>query len=100
MTVDPDFIRKMAQVLTGHHGTEALNRFAKQLVVGACKDRGFWDKSNDSMQEVYERPYVVLGHFNVLTRFSFISETGAYLWDFGSGVSEGQKLSGYASSKG
>jgi len=97
---DPDVIRNIAKVLTGHSGTESLNRFAKQLVCGACKAKGFWDHSNDQMQAVYEREWVMLGTFNVLTRFSFKSSSGSFSWDFGGGVSEGVALSGFASKRG
>jgi hypothetical protein len=97
---NPDLVRKVAQLLTGHKGSEALNRFAAQLVIGAARDKGFVDKQNENMVEVYKLPFVRLGHFNVLTRFSFESDAGRYTWDFASGVTEGQKLSGYASSKG
>jgi len=90
----------MAQFLTGHKGPESLNRFAKQLVVGAVRDKGFEDHQNDDLKSVYECPWVRLGHFNVLTRFSFLQGHGTFVWDFAGGVTEGQKLGGFASSKG
>jgi len=96
----PDLVRKLAMFLTGHKGNEALNRLAKQLVIGAVKDKGFTDHQNDNLPEVYERPYVVLGHFNVLTRFSIASDAGRFSWDFASGISDGQRLAGFASAKG
>jgi hypothetical protein len=99
-TWNPDLVRKMAMTLTGHKGPESLNRFAKQLIIGAVKDKGFWDKSNDLMTEVYERPFVVLGSFNALSRFSFLNDRGSYVWDFAGGVEVGQKLSGFASNTG
>jgi hypothetical protein len=98
--IQQSMIKNVAKVLTGHSGNEALNRFAKQLVCGACKAKGFWDHSNDSLQDVYERDWVMLGTFNVLTRFSFKNEAGSYSWDFGGGVVEGKALSGFASKKG
>jgi hypothetical protein len=98
-TWNPDLIRKVAQTLTGHKGSEALNRFAKQLVIGSCIDKGFVSKENENLREVYELPFVRLGTFNVLTRFSFLSN-GSYTWDFAGGITEGQKLSGFASDKG
>src|SRR5437870_10939495 len=100
MTWSPDLVRQIAQLLTGHRGSEAFNRFAKQLVIGDAKGKGFIDQRNSHMEAVYEREYVILGHFNIITRFSFATESGRFVWDFGSGVSEGQKLSGHASSKG
>jgi hypothetical protein len=99
-TKTSDAIKFLAKVLTGHQGSEALNRLAKQLVCGAAKSKGFWDHSNDSLQDVYDRDWVVLGSFNVLTRFSFPTGYGSFSWDFAGGVSEGKALSGYASSKG
>lgn len=96
----PEFVQLIAERITGCKGSIALNRFAKSLVIGAAKEKGFEDKQNDSLSAVYERPYVVLGYFNVLTRFAAISDSGRFKWDFASGVTEGKKLSGYASSKG
>lgn len=98
--VTPDLIRRMARLLTGHEGSESLNRFARQLVIGAARLKGFEDAQNRDLRAVYDRPHVLLGHFAVLTRFSFVSEAGKYIWDFASGVSEGQKLDGVASSRG
>jgi hypothetical protein len=95
-----ELVRKMAIVLTGHHGAESLNRFAKQLVIGAARDKGFEDRQNNDLKAVYELPWVRLGHFNLLTRFSFMGPGGSFVWDFGGGVTEGQKLGGFASSKG
>jgi len=98
--IKPDLIRRIAQTLTNHQGSEALNRLAKQLVVGSARLKGFVDHQNDNMQEVYDTPWVRLGYFNVLTRFSFANAAGTYTWDFASGVTEGQKLDGFASTKG
>jgi hypothetical protein len=95
----PDLLRRMAQLLTGHKGSEALNRFGKLLVVGAARNKGFEDKQNDNVRDLFDHPWVRLGHFSLLTRFSF-KEGKRYQWDFASGVSEGQHLDGFASSKG
>lgn len=96
----PELVKKMAMVLTGHKGNESLQRFAKQLVIGACVDKGFTSKENENMQEVYELPWVRLGHFNSLVRFCFQNEHRSYSWDFAGGIAEGSKLSGYASNRG
>jgi hypothetical protein len=98
--VNQELVRRMAKFLTGHKGTESLNRFAKQLVIGAVRDKGFEDRQNENLKDVYECPWVRLGHFNVLTRFAFMQAGGLFVWDFGGGVSEGQKLGGFASSRG
>lgn len=96
----PELVKKLAVVLTGHQGSESLGRLAKQLVIGSAASKGFRDKQNDNLPEVYERPYVILGYFNALTRFSIESDAGRFKWDFAGGISDGQKLSGYASAKG
>jgi hypothetical protein len=96
----PDGLKRLAVLLTGHQGSESLNRLAKQLVVGSAREKGFVDQQNNDMNAVYELPYVRLGHFNVLTRFSFLSDSGRFKWDFGGGITEGKALSGFASSKG
>jgi hypothetical protein len=98
--VNQALVRNIAKFLTRHQGTESLNRFAKQLVVGAVGLKGFEDHQNDDLKSVYDCAWVRLGHFNMLTRFSFLESGGSYSWDFAGGVSEGQKLSGFASSKG
>jgi hypothetical protein len=97
---DPESVRQIAQLVTTHKGSEALNRFAKMLVIGSAKDKGFSDSRNENMNEVFDREFVSLGYFNLLTRFSFANDANRFTWDFASGVTEGQKLSGFASAKG
>ena len=95
-------IRFLAMSMTNHKGPESLNRFAKLLVIGQMKDKGFEDSRNSNVKEVFDRDYICTGHFNALVRFSFLNASNRFCWDFASGNVVGKSTgeNTFVSSKG
>jgi len=95
-------IRILASGITKTQGSDSLNRLAKLLVVGNMAKKGFADKRNSDLDELFKSSCVFCGHFNVLVRFSNLSEVGRFTWDFASGNVVGKSTGEdtYISSKG
>lgn len=74
----PGFVVGMAEAATGKKGFEALQLFAKQLVVGAVRDEG-----DEDMPAIFARPLVRLfDRVEVLAHLTFANEADRFRWVF------------------
>jgi hypothetical protein len=93
--------RFVAQQVSHTEGSHSLNRFAKLMVIGQLKEKGFEDIRNSNTEEVFDSEWIFAGYFNLLVRFSFLSSAKKFVWDFGSGNVVGKSVGEtFISSKG
>lgn len=96
-----DLIKETAHKSTGTDGVDALNRLAKKMVINEMGLKGFHDSRNEKDEEIFNRPYVCAGYFNLLVRFSFLGFYDKFTWDFASGNVVGRPINdSYISSTG